>query len=154
GLPLLARQRRLPGLGKPRSPGARREGAAMRPRLPLAAFLLLACGALAAWSLSWRPPGRLVVRVDGPDVRVTVAGEGVVRNGEGPCEFELPPGRYEVWGSLNQRPGPEQWVELASGGRAVVDAAVARPLRPARRPFVVLAHEERDEGQYASLAEA
>src|SRR5262249_56076647 len=85
-----------PGGAPPGRAAHERQGRGqMRKMLPalLAGLAALVLGLAWAWPAVRRPAaGALVVDVADPETEVTVAGEGVVRRGVGPCPLGLPAG--------------------------------------------------------------
>jgi hypothetical protein len=106
------------------------------------------------------PDGTLVVEVDGPDVQVTVEGDGgLVLTGAGPQEVRLHPGSYRVQADRDGRRVPleRELVRIARGGREIVRVKLEAPparaaATAARGAFVLLAGGE--ERRFDTLAEA
>jgi anti-sigma factor RsiW len=106
------------------------------------------------------PDGTLVVAVDGPDVHVTIAGDGgPVLTGAGPQEVRLRPGSYRVQADRDGRRVPleRELVRIVTGGREIVRVKPEAPpaqaaAKAAQGPFVLLAGGE--ERRFDTLAEA
>ncbi len=96
--------------------------------------------------------GTLTLDVDDA-IEVTVAGQGVVHQGTGPCELRLGPGRYDVWAVKDGRVLHEETLTLPRFGQ--LEVSVHTPAEKGRtKPFVIPAREGDPRLEFDSLAEA
>lgn len=85
----------------------------------------------------FRGDGTLEIRVNDPDVSVSVDGNEIVVTGAGPQEIRVTPGRHEVEYRRDGEPVQQQHVSIERGGRKVVEITVEPAKQAARTDGVI-----------------